>query len=762
MPRLINAASYFLHPHGHKNFDATLNLYIMRLSHITLSGFKSFAKKTSIEVTHNVTGIVGPNGSGKSNVAEAIRFVLGEQSIKSMRGKITTDLLYKGSSQLAPVSKATVSLVLDNKEKKHSQAIEGDMASFLVYDEITLSRTLYADGSSEYTINGAKVRLKDVHELLALGGIGSVSHLIISQGETDRVLMARPKERKELLEDALGLRIYHIRLKESVRKLDKTKDHMREVDLLRKEIAPQLAFLSREVNKLEKIEKEKEELARLYIRYSHFEKKEIQNMSEEIEERGEPKALTLILQSLDKEIIREINHEDASVKEVARKREVQSAITQASHSKDELSRIMSRLEAETIFIERDTTQKLDNKESYTIDNVTSARVTLIDLCNQAETLLREGNVSHAKEVVAKLRVEVEMIFGNGSMIPKKVKDMSDRLQHIAEELVSYGEKEKTTLHEIRTLEEELTHIEEAITLSHNKRFEEEKHKRDLIFRQGELKAQLREQELLVERYKSRKEALELLEKECAILAGNRIYEKAFEDENIYGDYDRHVILRALERSKLRIEDAGLSNGTELYKEHETLRARDEYLAKELGDVKESEEKLLSLIKELELHINNSFTDGIKQVSFGFNEMFGEVFKGGKASVEVVSDTDDEGNIETGLDIKVSLPEKRVKDLALLSGGEKALTSIALSFAMSQIAPPPFMVLDETDAALDESNAKKYGILLGRLARNSKLLVITHNRETMSHCDMLYGITIGADGSSKLLSINFKEAEGMVK
>jgi chromosome segregation protein len=734
----------------------------MRLSHITLSGFKSFAKKTSIEVTHNVTGIVGPNGSGKSNVAEAIRFVLGEQSIKSMRGKLTTDLLYKGSSQLSAVSKTTVSLVLDNKEKKHSQSIEGDMATFLVYDEITLSRTLYADGSSEYTINDAKVRLKDVHELLALGGIGSVGHLIISQGEADRVLMARPKERKELLEDALGLRIYHIRLKESVRKLDRTKDHMREVDLLRKEIAPQLSFLQREVNKLEKLEKEKEELARLYLLYAHYEKKEINAMQSEIQERGEPKALTLILESLEKEITREIQHDNGPSKELTRKREVQMAINDAQHSKDELARIMGRLEAEKAFIERDVNQKRSDTESYTIENVGFARGTLIDLCNQAETLLREGNVSHAKEVVAKLRVEVEHIFGSGSKVPQKIKDMSERLLHIDEELNAYGEKEKSTLHQIRTLEEELIHIEEAITQSHNKRFEDEKHKRDLIFRQGELKAQLREQELLVERYRSRKDSLELLEKECAILAGARVYDTVLKEHDTDNAYDRTATLRALERSKLRIEDAGVSNGADLYKEFDILRARDEYLAKELEDVKLSEEKLLGLIQELEQHINNSFTEGIKQVSHGFNEMFGEVFKGGKASVEIISETDDEGEVETGLDIKVSLPEKRVKDLALLSGGEKALTSIALSFAMSQIAPPPFMVLDETDAALDESNAKKYGVLLGKLAKNSKLLVITHNRETMSHCDMLYGITIGSDGASKLLSINFKDAEAVAK
>jgi chromosome segregation protein len=732
----------------------------MYLKRLEINGFKSFAKKTSIEVTHNVTGIVGPNGSGKSNVAEAIRFVLGEQSIKSMRGKISTDLLYKGSSQLPQASKAVVSLVLDNREKANHQTLEGDMASFLVYDEITLSRTLYGDGTSEYTINGAKVRLKDVHELLALGGIGSVSHLIISQGEADRILLASNRERKELLEDALGLRIYHIRLKETERKLDKTKEHMREVDLLRKEIAPQLSFLHREVVKLEKIEKEKEELARLFAQHSFFEKKEITSMAREIEERGEPKALLLILESLEKEIAKETVEETFSTKEMGRKKEVQSAIASASHSKDELSRVIARLEAEKVFIERELNQKETTKEVYTIENVNIVRDAFISFCNQVETYLREGDIQSAKDAVSKLRMEILSVFGSSVQVQSKAKDMLERVEYIKTEIEGYSEKERQAEHAIRTLEEELIRIDEAILLSHNKRFEEEKHKRELLIRHGELKAQLKEQELLVERYAQRKEALELLEKECAILAGPKVFSISYEEQE--GDaYSRDIVRKALERSKLRIEDAGMSNGAELYKEYETLKARDDYLAKELEDVKTSEEKLVLLLEELKSHIATSFTQGIEHVSHIFNGMFHEVFKGGKASVEIVELTDDEGVVETGLDIKVSLPEKRVKDLTLLSGGEKALTSIALSFAMSQIAPPPFMVLDETDAALDESNAKKYGILLSKLAENSKLLVITHNRETMSHCEMLYGITIGSDGASRLLSINFKEAEGMV-
>jgi chromosome segregation protein len=157
---------------------------------------------------------------------------------------------------------------------------------------------------------------------------------------------------------------------------------------------------------------------------------------------------------------------------------------------------------------------------------------------------------------------------------------------------------------------------------------------------------------------------------------------------------------------------------------------------------------------------------VKEVSKVFSEFFGEVFVGGKGKLILVQLTkiDEEGNqlTEQGIDIDVSLPNKKVKELSMFSGGERALVSIALLFAMSSITPPPFMVLDETDAPLDEANARKYGVMLQRLAEKSKLLVITHNRETMNHCDMLYGVTISADGSSRLLSIDFKQAEGYAK
>jgi chromosome segregation protein len=116
----------------------------------------------------------------------------------------------------------------------------------------------------------------------------------------------------------------------------------------------------------------------------------------------------------------------------------------------------------------------------------------------------------------------------------------------------------------------------------------------------------------------------------------------------------------------------------------------------------------------------------------------------------------------GIEISVNLPKKRVQALMQLSGGERALTSIALIFAMSQVNPPPFLILDETDAALDEANSRRYGDMIENLAKKSQLIVITHNRETMSRAGILYGVTMGGDGISKLLSVKFEEAAAVAK
>ncbi len=233
--------------------------------------------------------------------------------------------------------------------------------------------------------------------------------------------------------------------------------------------------------------------------------------------------------------------------------------------------------------------------------------------------------------------------------------------------------------------------------------------------------------------------------------------------------DRH---RALERMKIRLEEAG-GTGEDIRTEFKETAERERFLANELDDLAKSAAGLAELIADLDAELAKSFTDGLAKVNASFAEYFALMFGGGGARLtmeEADEEREEDEDAEPaatamgkpGIEIFVNLPKKRVQSLMQLSGGERALTSIALIFAMSQVNPPPFLILDETDAALDEANSRRYGDMIENLARKSQLIVITHNRETMSRAGILYGVTMGSDGVSKLLSVKFEEAVQVAK
>src|SRR3989344_930861 len=202
----------------------------MYLKKLELSGFKSFAKATTLEFPHTITAIVGPNGSGKSNIAEAVRWVLGEQSMKALRSKKGEELIWNGSEKMSRMGKASVTLLFDNKDGRIP----------LEFDEVSVMRKIFRDGLNEYYLNNSQVRLKDVVLLIARIGLGETKHNIIGQGEVDRILMSTARERREMLEEALGLRVYQLKKNEALRKLEATENNMRQVEVLAREIAPHL------------------------------------------------------------------------------------------------------------------------------------------------------------------------------------------------------------------------------------------------------------------------------------------------------------------------------------------------------------------------------------------------------------------------------------------------------------------------------------------------------------------------------------------
>ena len=250
--------------------------------------------------------------------------------------------------------------------------------------------------------------------------------------------------------------------------------------------------------------------------------------------------------------------------------------------------------------------------------------------------------------------------------------------------------------------------------------------------------------------------------------------------------------RTISRMQIRLEEAGAGNSEEVLKEYRETNERDIFLIREIEDLQKSAGDLKNLIKDLTERLNTEFKTGVAKINTQFSEFFKLMFGGGVATLEIVreekkknknvgdEDMDEMSKIsamaesenaeseneqkepEEGIDVHVALPNKKTKGLMMLSGGERALTSIALLFAISQVNPPPFIILDETDAALDEANSRKYGDMIANLAKYSQLILITHNRETMSRAGVLYGVTMGSGGVSKLLSIQFDEAVQVAK
>ena len=239
--------------------------------------------------------------------------------------------------------------------------------------------------------------------------------------------------------------------------------------------------------------------------------------------------------------------------------------------------------------------------------------------------------------------------------------------------------------------------------------------------------------------------------------------------------------REIERLKIKIEESGIGNGDAVVREFNQTKERDVFLGRELEDLERSAASLKDIIAELEKTIDEHFTSGLKQINEALSSFFTKLFGGGEAKLEVekpkrprgakdddLDEDEDEDDIPeeeelyAGLSISVQLPRKKVRGLEVLSGGERALTSIALIFSMSQVNPPPFLVLDETDAALDEANSKRYADMIRELGGKSQLIVITHNRATMAAAGELYGVTMGQDGISKLLSVKLEEAEKVAK
>ena len=740
----------------------------MYLKSIELSGFKSFGKKSELIFTSPIASIVGPNGSGKSNVAEAFRFVLGEQSMKSMRSKKGEDLIWGGSPAMARANRASVKVTFDNSKRLLD----------LDFKEVVVERVVYRDGQNEYLLNGSQVRLKDVIRLLAGANIGGSGYQIISQGEADRILNASPRERREMVEDALGLKLYQHKKAESEKKLEETAVNIDKTKSLRREIAPHLNFLRAQVEKIEKAREMKEELAARMHEYLSREnawitQEDARLLDDARAYDAEAKGIAGKLDAARKVLAQGDHHRNPDT-EGGELRVLEGKLHAARQDVAQIGRELGRaegaLEVNTVTVEQ-------------IVAVPHVRQFARDIEGALDEAQRSDDLGNIRNLLSQARERIKaFIEGLSGTAPITSEEARLEVEAISASLRRAQEEEERIVAQIAEVRSKIAQARDAAFAA----------ERESIG----LESQLRETRGRLETVRSARAQIDVLRtrfeeeiREGIVLIGAAIHgwDKGEIPQGALSE-DRSVQekrRREIERLKIKIEESGIGNGDAIVKEFRTTKERDEFLAKELTDLEKSAASLQDIIADLEKTIDARFTEGLKHINVALHGFFAKLFGGGEAKLTVEqprlrrgsggrSPHDDDGDedlvgtsleeeeLYAGLSISVTLPRKKMHGLEVLSGGERALTSIALIFSMSQVNPPPFLILDETDAALDEANSKRYADMIRELGAKSQLIVITHNRATMAAAGELYGVTMGSDGVSKLLSVKFDEAAKVAK
>ncbi len=788
----------------------------MFLQKIEIQGFKSFAQKTTLEFPRPGKGcplirngsknggfeqlsqglcgivcIVGPNGSGKSNIVDSIRWVLGEQSLKSLRGKKSQDVIFSGSERKNRLGLAQVVLTINNEDR--TMPID--------YQQVVISRKIYRDGESEYRINKSRVRLQDILLLLAKSNFGQKSYSIVSQGSIDQIIMANPVDRKEYFDEAVGVKQFQLKRDQSLNKLESAWNNLRQVDALLTEIRPRLNSLTRQVNRLKRREKVEVELKAVQKQYYGWLwqglSKKINQLKPDLDQKEkellaknqELKEIYNQLQALEKEdsrskVFNELQQRYQKILEQKNKLREEQLILQ---SKIELARQgliskavplpLSDIVGKLKEIDKLEQKILQNLESKDITKLAQTREDAKELAQLIKDLIEQLENPKIKEKI------------KGQIDPDLVKDLKEvetdltpiekQLETVTKEIGEFNQQEEKKKGKFFDLQRKLSTKQNQ---SNNLNSEVSGWRVEMA------KLETRQQDL---RHEIKEEMAET--KWLEDYKAEKINEEEVHSEVI--------------RLKRQLELIG-GVDPEVVEEHQKVSQRYDFLSEQAEDLRQSIKSLGKIINDLDEKIQLQFDSAFKNINKEFGKFFKILFDGGKAELTLIKEdlseippekpaevktnqaTESEqppeqsildkltaqeeqispkrflkkrtGKVITGIDISATPPGKKVSSINMLSGGERSLTSIALICSVIANNPSPFVILDEVDAALDEANSQRFAQILAELAHKTQFVVITHNRATMQQSNILYGITMGSDGVSKLISLKLAEAEKVVR
>lgn len=715
------------------------------LKRLELQGFKSFAGKTVLDFPSRVVAIVGPNGSGKSNIIDAFRWVLGEREAKQLRGDTLDKLIFSGTPKRAAVGVAKVGLTFDNRSRMFP--VDGE--------EVEVTRRIDRSGVSEFSCQDAEIKLKELVPLLARARLGSRGLNMVGQGQSDVFVKSSPEERRFMIEEMLGLKEFRLKKNQAERQLEASTANMEKATALLEEIAPHLRILRRQKHRWDKRSEIAETLRSLEDHYFSSRFHSLRGSLEKIE--TPLRNLGDVRKEKEKEIStleKKLGALDAASTKHEEAKRVREQITKLIGEQTALERERARVEARLEF--RSETKEIPHSPHELREMIVSFRDDVAHMLDWNEL----------EKIVRSLRSWLERL---DEFLKAKGAEKDGTLE---EEKRKFDEKlaalEKN-LHALRKQEEELASVEEE----KNREFRAE------VQRLEALKNELRRMDGEMQTLMLEKERFLLqtqdLEREWELggrpLAELKMLPKT-EGEVEIGEAQRKIM-------RLRGELAALGEIDEgLVKEADETEKRHEFLTKELEDLTRASKDLKKVIEEVDERIHNDFKKAFRSINEAFNDYFRLMFGGGRAHlkleirklpelVETASNAEEAQVPETpqepkevselhaGVEIDLQLPRKRITSLDMLSGGEKSLVSLAALFALISVSPPPFLVLDEIDAALDDENARRFAELIREFSKKTQFVVVTHNRSTMEAADILYGITMGDDGVSKVLSLKLE-------
>lgn len=702
----------------------------MLLKQLELHGLKSFADKTALDLSSSITAIVGPNGSGKSNITDAIRWLLGERDARNLRGVKGEDLIFAGTENRPRMGLAQATLYFDNS----SGFFPVDMS------EVSISRRIGRDGISQFFINKSEVRLKDLIDFLARAKLGARGLTIITQGESDVFIKANPTERREMIEEILGLKEYQLKKSDAMRKLEATSVNLDKLNAMQDELRPHVRLLRRQSTRYENREKIAAELADLensfygsrLVRLRN-ERERLMKAEKEVEERLKKE------EGAFRKLEAEAGRVNESQPEAAeRLKEIQKNREETAARRAELGRELGRIEARLEFQSKESVREGADLEAA----LKEIRSVATSAMSGDSEVLRRG--------LQKIAAIVEKVFqpdsrSKDSELDRRYKKMTEEMRSLEEKLAEIAKEEARHQQAIEEFSKTFRGAYEKL--------EAERKKLDAL--RAEKNRVALERERTEVKLSSLKEELGQIGRDIASL------ERALEKKDTSGTVlvDEDTAMRQMYKLRQKLAKIGeIDEG--ILREAKETEERYAFLESQIADLEKATGDLKALVKKLDEKIYGEFNDAIRAINDEFHSLVREMFGGGKAKLVMRRMNTNENGEEQpknrtddlGVDIELVLPGKRLKGLEALSGGERSLVSIAALFALISVSPPPFLVLDEIDAALDEKNARRFGSILGEFSKKTQFVVVTHNRATMEAAQVLYGCTMTNDGVSKLVSL----------